>query len=508
MQNSNKQIYSIILFYPKVEQHNHNNNIPYSLLYLERSIRELNLNVIIIDERTTPSYENIIIKHKDNLILCGVSCMIGFQISGALNFNEIVKRHSDSKIIWGGWLPTIFTETVMKIDSIDYICVGQGEIPFRELTKSILERNYTKNINGIINTKNTQDSTTIQPLEKLVNITRLNFDLIDINKIIDINEKIELGHRGTDYIATYGCPNNCSFCNLAYIYNKKWFAKEIKEIVEDIKELSNRANISYLTFSDDNFFVNRSFVLSFCKSLISQNLGLKWEANAHAGHFLKTFHDQDIEFIKESGCTMIKIGAESGDQEVLDKINKKSTVEDNLNIVRVLSKHDISLRFFTMIAFPFNPNKDFNKTLSLLTRARLINPKIDFNINIYKPLPKTHLSEVVKDFGFTFPSSILEINDIFDNHTVYPWHKRNYYWHLEAYTKFYAPYTDPIYYKKYYSIKRIIYFAINKTVYLIIRARTISNFWWSPILAIFLRTRYDKRQHNNTKTEPLKSRIK
>ena len=56
MQNNNKQIYSIILFYPKVEKYNHNNNIPYSLLYLERSIRELNLNIIIIDEKTTPSF--------------------------------------------------------------------------------------------------------------------------------------------------------------------------------------------------------------------------------------------------------------------------------------------------------------------------------------------------------------------------------------------------------------------------------------------------------------------
>lgn len=507
MQNNNKEIFTVILFYPKVEQHNHNNNIPYSLLYLERSIRELNLNILLIDERISPNYEKIIIKHQDSLILCGVSCMIGYQIYGALKFNETVKKYSNSKIIWGGWLPSIFTDITININTLDYICIGQGEAPLKELLKSILQGNYSTSINGIVNTKNAQQPITIQPLEKHRTSARLNFNLININEIIDINENTEIGYRGTDYLATYGCPNNCYFCNLAFIYNKKWFAKEIKEIMADITELSTKGQLSYLTFSDDNFFVNRAFVLSFCESMIHQNLGLKWEANAHAGHFLKTFNDQDIELIKKSGCTMIKIGAESGDQEVLDKINKKTTVEDNLSIVAILFKHDISLRFFTMIAFPFNPNRDFNKTLSLLTRARFINPKIDFNINIYKPLPKTHLSNLVKEFGFQFPSNILEINDIYDNHTVYPWHKRNYYWHLEAYLKFYAPFTDPYYFKKYHSMKKVIFFILNKITFLILKARTISNFWWSPVFATILRKKLGKKHMDYLKTESLKSRI-
>jgi anaerobic magnesium-protoporphyrin IX monomethyl ester cyclase len=507
MQKSKKQIYTVILFYPKVEQHNHNNNLPYSLLYLERSIREFNLNVIIIDERVSPNYEDIIIKHKKNLLLCGISCMIGYQIIGALRFNKIVKKHTDSKIIWGGWLPSIFTNTITNIDTIDFICIGQGETPFKEITKSMLVGNFFPNIQGIINVKSAQDSITIQPLKEQTPNTGLDFNLIDVNKIIDINGIMESGNRGTDYLATYGCPNNCSFCNLAYIYGKRWYAKEIKEIMADILDLIKIGNINYLTLSDDNFFVNRSFVLSFCESLINQNLGLKWEANAHAGHFLKTFNDNDLKIIKKSGCTMIKIGAESGDQEVLDKINKKSTVEDNLNIVKLLSKHNISLRFFTMIAFPFNPNKDFNKTLSLITKARFINPKVDFNINIFKPLPKTNLSKIIEDSGFRFPSNVLEINDIFDNHVVYPWHKRNYYWHLETFIQIYAPFANSHYYKNYKSSRRILFYLLNKVFFIIIKIRTFFNFWWSPTFATILRIKSNKKNLDYLKTEPLKSRV-
>ncbi|GAI46718.1 unnamed protein product, partial [marine sediment metagenome] len=50
-------------------------SIPYALLYLERMIRDLNLKIIIIDEKLNNNYFPVIEQYKNNLILAGVSSM-------------------------------------------------------------------------------------------------------------------------------------------------------------------------------------------------------------------------------------------------------------------------------------------------------------------------------------------------------------------------------------------------------------------------------------------------
>ena len=56
---------------------------------------------------------------------------------------------------------------------------------------------------------------------------------------------------------------------------------------------------------------------------------LLWDALAYASSFLKQFDDDDINLIYRTGCRKITIGAEPGDQQVLDVIAKQAKVEDS-----------------------------------------------------------------------------------------------------------------------------------------------------------------------------------
>ena len=51
----------------------------------------------------------------------------------------IKKELGDIKIIVGGVLPTISPEIVINEKSIDIICVGEGEIPLRNLCNSMMD---------------------------------------------------------------------------------------------------------------------------------------------------------------------------------------------------------------------------------------------------------------------------------------------------------------------------------------------------------------------------------
>ena len=98
-------------------------------------VRHLDIEVILIDERLNKDYIDIIRKINRRLLFAGVSSITGHQIVGGLKFSEAVKSITGAPVIWGGWFPTVFPEMILNDGYADYVCVGQGEVPFRTFTE-------------------------------------------------------------------------------------------------------------------------------------------------------------------------------------------------------------------------------------------------------------------------------------------------------------------------------------------------------------------------------------
>ncbi|MFW9987463.1 MAG: radical SAM protein [Candidatus Odinarchaeota archaeon] len=128
---------------------------------------------------------------------------------------------------------------------------------------------------------------------------------------------------------TNGCTHKCTFCSM---YRSKTFSirRNIEEIKEDIKVAAvvyvNR--IRKIFFEDGNAFVVKPEVLieltEYCYQ-IHPNLK-KISAYAHAKDIIRK-SDEDLKRIADSGFTMVYVGIESGDDEVL-KACKKGTTQD------------------------------------------------------------------------------------------------------------------------------------------------------------------------------------
>lgn len=504
---NNKNV--VILFYPLIERKEIVHNLPYSLLYLERAIRDLDVEIILIDERLNPNYKEIIVENKERLLLVGVSCMIGYQLISSLKFTSIVKKYTQSKIIWGGWFPTVFTELVFKKQEIDFIAVGQGELVLRNLIIKLLNNEPLLNIEGLLTKQDQIENFSVPKLKPINQFPYINFELAKLNEIIDIKGKVPQGNRGVDYLATIGCPYNCSFCNLTYIFGKRWYHKPIDEILHDIEEIKRISNISHITFSDDNFFVKKSFVKELCNKLIEKKICITWEANAHVKTFLTQFNDEDIQLIKKAGCTKIKIGAESGDQTILDLINKQTTVEQNLKLVKILKKHKIGLRYYVMVAFPIDPEKDISLTLTMLAKAKRSYKQLDLNINIFKPIPKTQIYSLVEEkYNFKYPDNIEELIVFFGNKIVFPWHTRDYMKDFFCFSEVYFKYSTISQFSNYIYINKIVYFFINLFFFLEVQVRILFKYWKKPITAyLYLKLKgYSFKEVNSDKIAIIKSR--
>lgn len=472
----------IIIFYPSPWPEGQRGRTPHALLYLERMICDFNLEIVLIDEKTTPDYEKIMDKVKDRLFLAGVSAMTGYQIFGGIKFSKYVREISSAKIVWGGWHASILSEETLREPFIDFIVKGQGENAFRELVGCLLSgSDYTlvKGLGYKQAGKSVVNGTTV--LTDISKFPRVNYKLLDLNNYV---YKSAYSERCIGYFTSHGCPLNCAFCCVAQVYNRRWFNKKIEEIIEDLKYMKEAAKIDSVTFDDDNFFVNKPFTLKLCQALIDSGLNLKWDTSAHAALFLKTFSDEDIDLFYQAGCRQIYVGAESGDQEILDLIDKKAKVEDNLNFVKLLNKHKITPLFSTMLCFPFNPDRDIKLTLDMIRRSKLIDKTLRARLFFYTPYPGTMLFQKSAEKGLKPPVKLEDWADYTLRKFHAPWWTRDYRWEIEVFANFYLPLVNPGFYKMAPKNFRPIVFVINKIFYPIAYWRFKYNKLKYPIEAV------------------------
>ena len=124
-----------------------------------------------------------------------------------------------------------------------------------------------------------------------------------------------------------GCWGRCTFCQLPQVMNgRRYRSRSMESVLAEIDyDLSLFPNLREIMFEDDTFVssANRERVAAVCEGLLKKDCGLAWSANARAD-----FDDPELfRLMKRSGCRMLCVGFEFGDQEVLDSVNKGVTID-------------------------------------------------------------------------------------------------------------------------------------------------------------------------------------
>jgi len=454
---------SIILFYPATVPEKHPRfSMPYALLYLERMIRHLNIDVIIIDEDMTPDYKSEIVNHAESLFCVGVSSMTGYQLKGGINFSDYIRKQFPKvKIIWGGWHPSVLTEETLHNNYIDFIVHGQGEWAFKELIEALLKGSDVSEIKGLAYKKDSK--TYINPRALYKNTQELpfvNYNLIDVRKYVVANTIV--------YFASHGCVYECGFCAMSTMYKKKWYPKSIDNIIVELKYLQRLSQFKYINFQDDNFFVSKPFTIGLCNAILASGLQFEFVSSAHACNLL-LYTDEELSLIYKAGCRKVYIGAESGSQDVLDLINKRETVADNFKVLNKLMKHKIITVFSTMVALPACPEIDLNLTLDMIRKGKLIDERLEILTFYYTPYPETSLYKIALLHGFDAPKTTEEWSGYTMFNSKLPWHKKYFKKKLEYFYNYYFPFynksiieSTPFELKKITKLFIFLFFNLNK----------------------------------------------
>ncbi|HOX28476.1 MAG TPA: radical SAM protein, partial [bacterium] len=190
-----------------------------------------------------------------------------------------------------------------------------------------------------------------------------------------------------------------------------------------------------------NFFIKKERVADFCEKLIRRQLNLKWDAGAHAALLLKAFDKETLSLVKESGCAQIYIGAETGSDDMLTAMEKKSTVKDTYDFVRLMKEVGVKPFLSTMICFPGTKERDAMDTIGMILKSREIAPELGCRIFFYTPYPGTKMYEDALKQGMIEPASLEE----WASHTLRkfhaPWISKKTRVFLRSFMAYYFPFS-------------------------------------------------------------------
>jgi anaerobic magnesium-protoporphyrin IX monomethyl ester cyclase len=345
--------------------------------------------------------------------LVGLS-VTSFSFRVSLEISQLIKiRYPATQIIWGGGYPTLFPEESISQSPIDAICIGEGEISALEYLNR-LEAGQELNVEGIWY-KDTKGQLHKNPLrsfkENIDDLVFPNWDHWSIEK--HLQKSLYFIPGAVKFLASRGCPYNCSFCSSEAIRNaipgKYYRARAPQNIIQEIKFNESKyweKGFRIIHFADEIFGLNYDFLQDFCRLFKEEGLNKKfsWCCATRADIITQDW----ARIAADSGCVWVWLGIESADEHIRNGVYAKKITQDQIiKATNYLRNNGIAYNFSMMIGCPEDTRETIAQSMQLI---KTLNPAT-FDISFYQPLPKTQLgSRVLKTMEVKEITSMQQFN--------------------------------------------------------------------------------------------------
>ena len=217
-----------------------------------------------------------------------------------------------------------------------------------------------------------------------------------------------MGSRTLPHHSSYGCPFFCNFCAVVNMVNGRWLAQSAQRTAGVVHRLVREWQVNAVDFYDNNFFTHEARTAEFAERIL--NLGIGWWGEARIDTLLK-YSDRTWRLMQQSGLRMVFLGAESGSDETLKRMNKGGTAstEKTLAIARKMKELRIIPEFSFVLGNPPEPETDTRQTIEFIRQVKRVNREAEIILYLYTPVPLAgELYEEAKAEGFQFPETLEE----------------------------------------------------------------------------------------------------
>lgn len=195
------------------------------------------------------------------------------------------------------------------------------------------------------------------------------------------------GRFSLNVSTTRGCPYRCNWCAKP-IYGNRYTVRTPASVAEEWVYLKRELRPDHLWITDDIFGLKPRWVERFRDELIARDAIIPFNIQAR----VDLLGDETVRALREAGCEMVWVGAESGAQSVLDAMEKGTQVGQIEAAAERLRAAGIKVGFFLQFGYPGEGWDEIHATIGMVRRLM----PDDIGISVSYPLPGTTFYERVQ----------------------------------------------------------------------------------------------------------------
>ena len=356
---------------------------PLGLAYIASALRKAGFKVKILDlqvsKMSLQDTEKLFRREKP--LIVGITAI-------TLGWPDVIKMARWTKkvlpkslLVVGGPHLSMYPEESLSFDFIDVGICGEGEETMVELAQKYIYNRAIDNIKGIV-VKKLKKIIINPPRGPVENVDKLSFPAFDL---LQYRKYWALGIQRPFFtmITGRGCPYRCTFCYQDPLV--RYRQRSAISVVEEFEIYIKKYGAKELIIFDDSFTVDRQRVLEICRLIRIRNLNFKWNIRTRAD----LIDEELLRNLKEAGCYSLHIGVESGEQKILDAMNKGITISQIKKAFKLANNLGFETRGYFMIGYLGEDSKTIRKTIDFSKELDL--DWASFTVTIGHP--KTELYE-------------------------------------------------------------------------------------------------------------------
>ncbi|BCK86736.1 hypothetical protein MIZ01_0502 [Sideroxyarcus emersonii] len=197
-------------------------------------------------------------------------------------------------------------------------------------------------------------------------------------------------------MATRGCPYGCIFCAWPQMLFRgpRYRKRSAQDVVDEIK--ANLAKVPYksIYIDDDTFNISKEYVIELAGKLKEAGIGgvIPWSTMGRAD----LMDRPTLEALRDAGLFSIKYGVESGDQDIIDEIDKRMNVEKNVAMIRLTKELGIRVHLTFTFGLPSDTADTIEETIKLACSL----PADTVQFSIATPFPGTEMYRMYDEKGW------------------------------------------------------------------------------------------------------------
>lgn len=305
------------------------------------------------------------------------------------------QRNPDATVACFGQYATLSYEHPTFREAMDYIIRGDWETPLAELADAVAEGTEPPEEVGICHGEHEEMPYTADPEEHVVPDRTT---LPDLSKYSYQEATRMMGEEQVvgNVEASRGCRYSCTYCSVFATYKTRNENIPAEVVMEDVRNLVENEGAEHICFVDAEFLNDPEHADEVTRRLDEEYPDLTFDMTTRIDHFEP--HRELLERINDRGLQFVTTALEFPDDETLDAVNKRMTMDQVYEGIDIADEIGIPLNP-TFITFnPWEKMEDMSRLTEFLEETDLDENvsqlQLETRLYIYKGSPLLNLPSV------------------------------------------------------------------------------------------------------------------